>query len=318
MWQAKNPAFVKGLAVGASVILAVVAIYSLAIPNLLVRHKLAPAIKNDAILTSISPGITEFSGGEIDAAKLAAEPDIVYADAPRIVRTAQLDLLVENLNDSRREIEALTASENGYVESSQLESDRAKLTLKVPTSRFDETRKQLRKLAKRVREETVNARDVSKQYIDTDARLRNLRAEELQFLDILKHARTVPDTLAATKELSEVREQIEETDAELRHLKDQVDLSTIDVTISAETLYTYAVHWSLSSSVKSAGRDAVQALADFADFLLWLLFSLPAFLLWLLVFYVLAMAAWFVLKKVLIPVWKRLFKPAVAAPLAQP
>lgn len=40
----------------------------------------------------------------------------------------------------------------------------------------------------------MEAEDASTQYVDDLARLRNLRAQELQYLAILRQARTVKDT----------------------------------------------------------------------------------------------------------------------------
>jgi uncharacterized protein DUF4349 len=314
MWWWKNHGFAKGIALGASLILVAVVVFSLSIPNLLVMHKRVAKVSDfDRLPSSHYDRVAGGGGGGGggDAAKLRLAPQIVYAAGTKIVRTAQLDLLVDDVSESRQKITSLVASEGGYIQSERVEGDMAKLSLKVPTTRFEEVRERLRKLAKRVREDASTATDVSKQYIDTDARLRNFRAEELQFLDILKHARTVADTLAATKELSEVRENIEETDAELQHLKDQIDMSAIDVTISAEAIESYAVHWSMGSSLKSAWKSSLQGLADFVDFILWLILSLPVLVLWLVTIYVLAMLAWLLLKRVVVPVWRRIFSHAV-------
>lgn len=314
MWRWKNPSFGKGVAVGALAFLfLIVLILAIAIPNRLPMHKQARMLRETGLSTYDSEYLRVAGGGGGDATKLVAE-HTVHADGPKIVRTGQFDLVVENVNDSRRKIEALTIAEQGYVQSERVEGDTARLTIKVPTERFEAVREQLRELAKRVRTDASTATDVSKQYIDTDARLRNYRAEEMQFLDILKHARTVADTLAATKELSEVRENIEETDAELQHLKDQIDLSAIEVSVSSEERASYAVHWSMGESIKSAWQSCRQGLADFGDFLLWLLLFLPVMILWLVVSVAIVMVAWFVLKRLVIPIWKRVFKPRAAAP----
>ena len=52
------------------------------------------------------------------------------------------------------------------------------LTIRVPAARFEEARAEIRKLGLRVESEKIDAQDVSRQYVDQDANLRNLRAEE--------------------------------------------------------------------------------------------------------------------------------------------
>jgi len=67
--------------------------------------------------------------------------------------------------------------------------------IRVPVAKFESTRTAIRKLAQRVENERVEAEDASTQYVDDLARLRNLRAHEVQYLAILRQARTVKDTL---------------------------------------------------------------------------------------------------------------------------
>jgi TfoX/Sxy family transcriptional regulator of competence genes len=63
---------------------------------------------------------------------------------------------------------------------------------------------------------------VTKQYVDQEARLRNLRAQEQQYLGILRKAATVKDTLEVSDKLNEVRGAIEERQAEFEALTKQV------------------------------------------------------------------------------------------------
>jgi hypothetical protein len=51
----------------------------------------------------------------------------------------------------------------------------------------------------------MEAEDVTRQYVDEQAHLRNLRAQEAQYLTILKQAKTVKDTLDISEKLNAVR-----------------------------------------------------------------------------------------------------------------
>ena len=66
--------------------------------------------------------------------------------------------------------------------------NRGTLTIRVPAARFEEARAEIRKLGLRVESEKIDAQDVTRQYVDQDASIRNLRAEEAQYLTILKQA----------------------------------------------------------------------------------------------------------------------------------
>jgi hypothetical protein len=94
----------------------------------------------------------------------------------------------------------------------------ASLTIRVPAARFAEVGAEIRKLELRVESEQLEAEDVTKQYVDQHAHLRNLRAQEAQYLTIMKQAKTVKDTLDVSEKLNGVRGEIEQQQAEFEAL----------------------------------------------------------------------------------------------------
>jgi uncharacterized protein DUF4349 len=58
----------------------------------------------------------------------------------------------------------------------------ATLMLRVPADRLDQAMAEIKGAATRVEQENVEAKDVTREYIDLDARLRNTQAEEAQYL----------------------------------------------------------------------------------------------------------------------------------------
>ena len=77
--------------------------------------------------------------------------------------------------------------------------------VRIPAEEFEDVRSKIHELGIRVQSENLQAQDVTKQYVDQGARLRNLQAQELQYLGILKSAKTVKDTLEVSEKLEEVR-----------------------------------------------------------------------------------------------------------------
>ena len=97
-----------------------------------------------------------------------------------LVRTASLSLVVKAPSEASERIIQLAQAADGFLVSSQLggaaDVPSATLTIRVPASKFDEVRAQIRKLSLHVESESIEAQDVTKQYVDQEARLRNLRA----------------------------------------------------------------------------------------------------------------------------------------------
>ena len=79
----------------------------------------------------------------------------------------------------------------------------------------------------------MTADDVTAQWIDLDARVRAKREMENRYLALVARAGNVDEVLHIERELGAVRGEIEAMESKQRSLKDQVALSTLDVTLSA-------------------------------------------------------------------------------------
>lgn len=77
--------------------------------------------------------------------------------------------------------------------------------------------------------ETVQ--DVSSEFVDTQSRLTNLRAEQQRLLDLLGRAQALTDVLAVEQRLTDVERQIEEIEGQLNALKGKTTFYTINLTL---------------------------------------------------------------------------------------
>jgi len=202
----------------------------------------------------------------------------------KMVRTIAIEMTVANPIDAARAIQAFAAGLGGYVESSELSTENApsaSVTLRVPAARLDEAESGLRKMAIRVDSEKTGAQDVTKQYADMDARLRNLRAEEAQYLEIMKNASQVKDMLEVSEKLSGVRGEIEQQQTEFRTLSKQVETVAITIGLRAPAnMDAFRFDWHPLDQLKLATRDALDGLADYAGTMTAVILYLPVVLLW--------------------------------------
>jgi hypothetical protein len=181
-----------------------------------------------------------------------------------VVKNATLTLIVDNVRESVDKISSVIKSQNGVVTTSNIfatgpkDETQANLVLRVPVAQLDETLTQLRKLAAKVTQDTLNADDRTKQKIDIEARLNNLKATEQQLLSIMKQAKTVKDTLDIQRELTTVRSQIEVMTAELQNLSGDAAMSTIQVNLSSRD----ADLPTISSGKNSVWEEIIISLKD--------------------------------------------------------
>jgi hypothetical protein len=190
-----------------------------------------------------------------------------------------LTLLVSDVGQASGRAQALAETLGGFVvtASQREEAGRpaATVSIRVPAERFDEAMGQLRGMAERVQAEQVQSKDVTEEFVDLDAQLRNLRATEQRYLDVLKQARSVEDILKIEQQLSDVRGRIEQLQGRLNFLQRSAELSTItiELRLPAAAQTPPPSDWALQPIV----RDAVAALLATLQFLAGLLIFVGVF-----------------------------------------
>ena len=178
--------------------------------------------------TSGEVGYIEETGGGGSAATL---PSIGAA----VIKTAEIEIEVDNGRFSEALQEALRAAETngGYVLSTSVEGEdrsRGSVVIRVPVDAFDATLADLEDTGE-IQSEEVSGQDVTQEFIDLEARLRNLRAQEDVLLDLMREATTVDETIRVQRELTPVQLEIERIRGRLNYLEDQTAFSTIEAKI---------------------------------------------------------------------------------------
>jgi len=240
-------------------------------------------------------------------------PATNHADR-RVVRTGELEITVADPLRAADQLRAVASELSGFVVSSKVsgqdeQMQSAEVTLRIPAGHFDEARARAKAVAASVEEDTVEARDVTSDYVDQEAVLRNTRAEEQQYLLVLKRTASVGDVLEVTAKLAEVRARVDKQQAELNSLHGQVEMSVLTTRITAlADVRVFGIRWRPLYKAKLAFRGALTALAGYGDFLVGLLVNLPVILVWCFTIVALLKAGWLVLVRIVL-----LFFPALRA-----
>ena len=186
----------------------------------------------------------------------------------QIIRTGTLSVVVTELATAVTQVEGIVAGISGaFVAASNIQQDDPRrvstITMRVPVEAFDATLAALRNVGAEVIDEDIHSQDVTAQYTDLTARLRNATAAEQQLLDILTRAQSVQDTIEVQRELTQVRERIEVLQGQLNVLTNQTTLATIvlrlhpaaDLIVMREVPSHFRMHdqTSLSLSVWNEG-----------------------------------------------------------------
>ncbi len=214
-------------------------------------------------------------------APLPASP-AAPAAVSKIVKNGNLSLLVKSVDEAALSIGQLRVSlmgQPGNENFSQYGSGgkRGDITIWVPSDRFEEAMIAIKKLALRVDNESVNVQDVSAQYVDLESRLKNLKAAEAQYQDIMKRSGKITEVLEVTRALNDTRAQIEQTQGQMDYLSRQVALSSIHINLTQEAIPGEVVsnEWRPFTVIKAAWRSTLSDLTDSIDMFLVLVVRLP-------------------------------------------
>jgi hypothetical protein len=163
----------------------------------------------------------------------------VITREPMIAHTAQLTLITTDFTHARERLDAILKAHHGYIGQLSANSPTGagqwiEAVLKVPSRELDASLAELKKLG-RVESETRAGEEVTQQYVDLEARLKNARNAEQRLTRVLRErAGKMEDVLAVEKEIARVRGEIEQMEAERKTLSARVEFATISLKVTEE------------------------------------------------------------------------------------
>lgn len=230
-------------------------------------------------IDKFSLGVEKGSGGKSASGNELTER--------KVVKDGSLSLLVKKAEEASSKIAEIAEDQGGFVSYSQIYEVKegvksGEVRVRVPADKFDETVGEIKKLAIKVEREAVNAKDVTEEYVDLEAQLRNLRAEEQQYLEIMKKAVRIEDILSVSQRLFDTRGRIERIQGQFQYLSRQVEMAAISIQLTAEPdVKIFGIYWRPLSVAKQSFRKMLSGLTGYADAMIGFVFGLPVFLLWL-------------------------------------
>jgi hypothetical protein len=162
----------------------------------------------------------------------------------KIERNATIDMLAEDVPGTAVKIEAAATAAGGFVSQQTItktaplseddDSDHysATVQVRVPADKYAVLVAQLRGFADEITAENATTVEVTAQYTDLEAQLRNLQATEGQYLALLSQAATVNDILTVQDRLTGIQGQIEQVQGQIQLLDNLTALATVTVNIS--------------------------------------------------------------------------------------
>ena len=253
---------------------------------------------SDGISKTFAPELTMNIQSEGRATASVREESAAGSTAAKIdkkiIKTGDLSLKVEKAETAAESIANIAKVNKGEIANSNFsESSRGVksgyLTVRVPYQNFDAAFNEIKKVATQVMSESSNAQDITAEFIDLEARLKNKRAEEVSFVALLNRSGKIEEVLAVTREIARTRGEIEQLEGQMRYLSAQTDLSTITVNLSEDVeIASVSQDWRPWQVVKLSVKQLMTNGQNFIDGLIgFLIVALPMLLIYALIIWLL-------------------------------
>lgn len=245
--------------------------------------------------------------GKGNVAEPAAAPDRAPEAAAaeeasrKIIYTAHLDLVVEDIDKAQDRVEQAVQEAKGYIAKSELRGAPGSprdgtWTLRVPVANFDTLRQALTRLGV-LRRNSVDSEDITDRFYDTQARLKNNQVEEegLRKLYQEKAASSkMEDLLAIRREMANIRGTIEQQQGQINRWDKQTRLATIELHLTENRDYVSPSNPGFGASISGTFWGSIDALIRLGKGVVLVLVALVP---WLPLLALLVVITWLLMRR---------------------
>lgn len=186
----------------------------------------------------------------------------------KLIKNGSISFETKALKDTKAFLQRTVLKYKGYISNEQVQDYRINpteiITIRVPNAHFDQLICEIESQVGEFDSKQITIDDVTAEFVDIEARLKNKKQLESKYQEILARAGNMTDILKIEKEISIIREDIESTEGRLRYLSNQVGFSTLSITYY-EHQATAGFHF---------GGKMGEALADGGMSFLWFIIGL--------------------------------------------
>ena len=212
----------------------------------------------------------------------------------RIIYTGVLEVVVKDLDAARQRLLALIDTHKGYVVRFEVTGNPGSprvgsWTVRVPVERYGTFVEEAAQLGEATRNSS-DAKDVTEEYVDVEARIRNKKVEEERLVGLMKNATgKIEDVLAVEKELARVRGEVEQAQGRINYLSRMSSYSTVQMTLREIKDYKAPTSATFGTLVSRRFDESVGALEDFGKGVVLVAVALAP---WLPLIVVVGVVAW--------------------------
>ena len=217
----------------------------------------------------------------------------------KIIYTASIDLVVDDLSKAASKLEDLVKHHQGLLAQSEINSNpgaprSASWQIRVPVNGFADFVNQVAKLGAALNNKT-DSEDITDKYFDFQVRIENkkIQVERLQKI-IKEQTGKISELLEAERELGRVTTELEQLKGTVKLWENQVALATVNITMHERKGYVPPESPSFGRNISRTFSSSLEGLITFVQTLILIAVALTP---WLPVIAIVVAALWLVLRR---------------------
>lgn len=200
-------------------------------------------LKEDA-LSAVAPNL-DSGMPAATSPSLENDPGSNLPEGRKLIRKVNMEIQTKNMDALLPEIESQVTALGGYLERKEIYSGsgstsawrNANLTIRIPAAMADQF---LEKIGTAANVTSLNETltDVTLSYVATESRIKALEAEEARLLELMDQAKNLSELLEVEARLTDVISELESVESQLRLYDNQIDYTSISLSIRQVTEIT--------------------------------------------------------------------------------
>ena len=190
-------------------------------------------VEEPALNNRLSKSQSETSGAE-SISQSGHAPSNSGNEDRVIIRSAEIDIEVQNIANALNSIGTIATSSGGWVVASdQTRTFAGSITIRVPAEKLDSVLVQIHGLSTKVRTSKMTSQDLTEEFTDVSARAQTLRDTKVVLTGLFERAESVEEALNIQKEITRVQSDLEALEARIKFISESEAYSLINVIMQA-------------------------------------------------------------------------------------
>lgn len=196
------------------------------------KHESMDLAPQDSV---VSPPELDYGYGDEKFTEEERGYDYDMVEPDKIITTVNISMQTKEFTDTSNKLMDLISKYKGYIENSNISHNNyinsarlkySEYTIRVPRENLNSFITELKDIGNIISENT-NKQDITKQYRDTESRLKVLETKEGRILALMEKAEKMEDIIALENQLSNIIYEKESLTANIMDMDDKVDYSTV-------------------------------------------------------------------------------------------